>query len=106
MIDGGIIIEDIAEGNGTIVKRNSVVRIRYSVSNVSNKNCTGSSEIEITLGKRNSIVCWNKGIPGMKVGGVRNITSPPAHAYGSKGIPPFINGKEDVLFVIELLNCN
>lgn len=46
------------------------------------------------------------GIPGMKIGGIRRITSPPAHAYGPDGVPPFIDGDTVVVFEVTVINCN
>jgi FKBP-type peptidyl-prolyl cis-trans isomerase len=44
---------------------------------------------------------WQKGVPGMKIGGIRRLTIPAALAYGAGGnqsVPP----NSDLVFVIEL----
>jgi peptidylprolyl isomerase len=46
---------------------------------------------------------WTKGIPGMKVGGRRELIIPAALAYGVKGSPPTIPPNAPLVFVIDLL---
>ncbi len=46
---------------------------------------------------------WTKGIPGMKVGGRRELIIPAAEAYGAKGSPPTIPPNSPLVFVIDLL---
>ena len=45
---------------------------------------------------------WQEGIPGMKVGGRRQLTCPPELAYGPAGAGHFLSGKT-LIFVIDLL---
>ncbi|XP_055306818.1 39 kDa FK506-binding nuclear protein-like, partial [Sitodiplosis mosellana] len=103
-LPGGVIIEDTLDGTGTIVEKNSTVKFKYTVRPAKGNARSQPMEMELTLGKRKSLLCWNIGIPGMKVGGIRQITSPSSHAYGHKGIVPFIGGDEDVVFVIQLFS--
>jgi FKBP-type peptidyl-prolyl cis-trans isomerase len=44
---------------------------------------------------------WKKGVPGMKVGGIRRLTIPSALAYGARGNPS-VPPNADLVFVIEL----
>jgi peptidylprolyl isomerase len=46
---------------------------------------------------------WTKGIPGMKVGGRRELIIPAELAYGAKGSPPTIPPNAPLVFVIDLL---
>ncbi|AFR47818.1 MULTISPECIES: FKBP-type peptidyl-prolyl cis-trans isomerase [Gordonia] len=45
---------------------------------------------------------WQEGIPGMKVGGRRQLTVPPELAYGSAGAGHRLSGRT-LVFVIDLL---
>jgi peptidylprolyl isomerase len=46
---------------------------------------------------------WTQGIPGMRVGGRRELVIPAALAYGAKGSPPTIPPNAPLVFVIDLL---
>ena len=48
---------------------------------------------------------WTKGIPGMKVGGRRELIIPAALAYGPQGRPPTIPKNAPLVFVIDLLGA-
>jgi peptidylprolyl isomerase len=53
----------------------------------------------------NLIKGWQEGIPGMKVGGRRKLTVPPALAYGPAGGGHPLSGKT-LIFVIDLLGVS
>jgi FKBP-type peptidyl-prolyl cis-trans isomerase len=46
---------------------------------------------------------WVKGIPGMKVGGRRELIIPANLAYGKAGSPPTIPPNSPLVFVVDLL---
>jgi peptidylprolyl isomerase len=47
---------------------------------------------------------WVKGIPGMKVGGRRELIIPASLAYGKTGSPPTIPPNSPLVFVVDLLS--
>lgn len=102
----GVKIDDITDGDGKVVGKRSTVTISYTVYPVKSNFRSNPTELKVSLSGRKVLECWKLGIPGMKVGGVRNITSPPSHAYGPAGIPPFINGDTTVVFEVKVLSVN
>lgn len=86
--------------------KKSKVTLKYTVTPVGIKLLSSPVEVDVLLGQPKTLSCWSIGIPDMKVGGVRRITSPPTHAYGKKGIPPFINADATVVFEVTVIKCN
>lgn len=51
---------------------------------------------------RGLIQGWQDGIPGMRVGGRRELVIPPQLAYGREGAGHFLSGKT-LIFIIDLI---
>jgi FKBP-type peptidyl-prolyl cis-trans isomerase len=60
---------------------------------------------EFRLGSGEVIEGWDRGVAGMKAGGVRMLTIPPAMGYGPRGAPPVIPPNAALLFEVELLDA-
>ena len=67
------------------------------------ESSVGGQPFTFTVGARQVIAGWDRGVPGMKVGGSRRLVLPPDQAYGSSGSPPKIPGNATLVFDIQLL---
>jgi peptidylprolyl isomerase len=98
-------IEDIVVGEGAEAKPGDTVEVHYvGVEFLSGEEFDASwnrgQSIEFPL--RGLIQGWQEGIPGMKVGGRRQLTIPPDKAYGPAGGGHRLSGKT-LVFMIDLL---
>jgi hypothetical protein len=103
----GIEIRDLAIGTGTEATKESIVvaNVREFLrrgDEVSQSPLLGIRHV-IDLGQRNCIAGLRKGIPGMRVGGVREIIISPHLAYGEPGIPGRIPANALLRCEVELL---
>ncbi len=100
-------IEDIKQGTGAEATSGQQVTVHY-VGTLTNGSKFDSSRdrgkgFSFQLGAGQVIKGWDKGVAGMKVGGVRKLTIPPALAYGDRGFPPVIPPGSTLVFEVELL---
>jgi peptidylprolyl isomerase len=101
-------IVDIVEGTGAEATPGAKVDVHYlGVEYESGEEFDSSwsrgQSIDFPL--NNLIKGWQEGIPGMKVGGRRKLTVPPALAYGPAGGGHPLSGKT-LIFVIDLLGVS
>lgn len=99
-------IKDLITGTGPEVKAGASVTVNYvGVLFKGGKTFDASWKRgePSTFSLAGVIPGWTKGIPGMKVGGRRELVIPSALAYGAKGSPPSIPPNAPLVFVIDLL---
>jgi peptidylprolyl isomerase len=98
---------DIKEGTGPAAKKGDAVLMNYVGVAYSTKKKFDSSydgdPLPVTLGEGGVIAGWDEGIPGMKVGGRRELIIPPGKAYGAQGFPPDIGPDETLVFIVDLV---
>ncbi|MEN9739853.1 MAG: FK506-binding protein [Actinomycetota bacterium] len=100
-----LVIEDLIVGDGAEAQPGAFVEVHYvGVDFESGEEFDSSwnrgESIEFPL---NGLVRgWQEGIPGMKVGGRRQLICPPMWAYGPAGGGHFLSGRT-LIFVIDLL---
>jgi FKBP-type peptidyl-prolyl cis-trans isomerase FkpA len=117
MADSGITklqIVDSVAGSGTEARPGRVVRVHYTgwLYDASKDDKRGSKfdsskdsgqPFEFSLGAKEVIPGWDEGVAGMKVGGKRILTVPPAMGYGARGAGGVIPPNATLVFEVELL---
>lgn len=111
----GLKYKDIKVGNGAEVLSNTRVTVQYKgwLDNGtvfdSSRN-PGREPFSFTVDNDQVIQGWHQGVRGMKIGGVRELTIPPALGYGDEDKVNPATGKVDIPakstlhFQIELLD--
>ena len=102
-------IDDITEGSGAEAQTGDTVSMQYVGVNYSNGEEFDASwdrgePYTFELGSGSVIPGWDEGIPGMKVGGRRELIIPPDLGYGAQGQPPDIPPNETLVFIVDLLD--
>mmetsp|Transcript_30426 Transcript_30426/g.66464 ORF Transcript_30426/g.66464 Transcript_30426/m.66464 type:complete len:189 (-) Transcript_30426:200-766(-) len=83
--------------------RGSTVTMKYVGTLESGEKFDAASKFTFTLGAGEVIKGWEKGVPGMRVGGRRKLIIPPKDGYGKRGSPPEIPPNATLVFDITLL---
>lgn len=100
-------IENIKEGEGPEVKTGDTVVMHYLGTFDDGEKFDSSYDrnipFETKIGTGQVIKGWDKGIPGMKVGGKRKLYIPYTLAYGEEGAGYVIPPMADLIFEVELL---
>ena len=98
-------IADTTEGNGDAVPAGATITAHYTGALATDGTIFQSSHDfgdPITFPLSGVIEGWQKGVPGMKVGGTRRLLIPAAQAYGTASPAPNIPANSDLVFDIEL----
>jgi peptidylprolyl isomerase len=98
--------KDIIVGTGAVAVATSTLTVHYtlmawSTGKIVETSYTGGNPATFPLAQ--VIPGWQQGIPGMKVGGRRELVIPPALAYGAAGAGASIKPNETLIFVVDLL---
>ena len=99
---------DHVVGDGEEVPRGATIRAQYvgvlrsdgTQFDASWDN--GGEPIEFSLTQ--VIPGWTQGIPGMRVGGRRELVIPAVMAYGAQGRAPSIGPDEDLVFIVDVVD--
>ena len=100
-----LVIEDIVVGDGAAAAPGALVNVHYlgvdyDTGAEFDSSWNRGESLEFPLD--GLIAGWQDGIPGMKVGGRRQLVIPPELAYGPAGTGHQLAGKT-LVFVIDLL---
>jgi peptidylprolyl isomerase len=104
-------VEDIAVGDGQEAASGHRVEVHYvgvawSTGQEFDASWDRGEPLRFRLGAGEVIVGWDQGVVGMRVGGRRRLTIPPALAYGSRGAGGVIGPNETLVFAVDLLAVN
>ncbi|MGN6587459.1 MAG: FKBP-type peptidyl-prolyl cis-trans isomerase [Solirubrobacterales bacterium] len=102
-----LVVKDLEVGTGPEAKTGDKLTVQYvGVGYESGTQFDSSWDrhepFTFTLGEGKLIKGWEKGLEGMKVGGRRELITPPDYAYGSAGSGN-IAPNATLVFVIDLL---
>jgi peptidylprolyl isomerase len=103
-----LVIIDIEEGTGAAASAGSTVDVHYlgvDFESGEEFDSSWSRGQSINFPLASLIKGWQEGIPGMKVGGRRQIIAPPHLAYGPAGGGHRLSGRT-LIFVIDLLGVS
>lgn len=100
-------IEDLVIGTGAEAKAGDTLSMHYTGwledGTKFDSSLDRNQPIEFVLGHGDVIAGWDKGILGMKVGGKRRLTIPPALGYGTSGAGSTIPPNATLIFEVELV---
>lgn len=101
-------VEDLTVGEGEQATPGRKVDVHYvgvawSTGEQFDASWDRGQPLTFRLGSGEVIVGWDQGVEGMKVGGRRRLTIPPALAYGSRGAAGVIKPDETLVFVVDLV---
>jgi FKBP-type peptidyl-prolyl cis-trans isomerase len=117
MADSGITklqMVDSVVGTGTEARPGRTVRVHYTGwlydaskddkrGNKFDSSKDSGQPFDFSLGAKEVIPGWDEGVAGMKVGGKRILTIPPAMGYGARGAGGVIPPNATLVFEVELL---
>jgi FKBP-type peptidyl-prolyl cis-trans isomerase len=102
-----MVIEELAVGDGALAAAGQQVKVHYTGWLTDGTKFDSSKDrndpFVFPLGAGRVIKGWDEGVQGMKVGGKRKLTIPPALGYGTRGAGGVIPPNATLVFEVELL---
>ena len=103
----GLVIEDVSVGSGDEASAGQQVSVHYTGWLADGRKFDSSKDrddpFQFGLGAGQVIAGWEEGVQGMRIGGVRKLTIPPALGYGARGAGGVIPPNATLIFEVELL---
>jgi len=103
----GAYVRDLVVGTGKVVASGDSVSVKYSGwlsdGTLFDSNASASTTFSFRVGAGRVIPGWDEGVPGMHVGGKRQILVPPMLAYGVNSYGP-IPGNSVLVFNVEVVS--
>jgi len=106
-----LVTKDLVQGTGATVKPGQTVTVNYvgdlyKTGKEFDSSWKTGQPATFPLTAGGVISGWVQGIPGMKVGGRRELIIPASLAYGKTGRPPTIPPNSPLVFVVDLLSIS
>ena len=106
-----LVTKDLVQGTGQTVQPGQTVTVNYvgdlyKTGKEFDSSWKTGQPATFPLTAGGVIEGWVKGIPGMKVGGRRELIIPASMAYGKTGRPPTIPPNSPLVFVVDLLSIS
>ncbi len=106
-----LVTKDLIPGTGTTAKAGDTVTVNYvgviyKTGKTFDSSWSRNTTFTTALSTSSVIPGWVKGIPGMKVGGRRELIIPPSLGYGTAGSPPTIPPNATLIFVVDLVSVS
>ena len=105
-----LIVKDVKVGTGKEAKDGNTVTVHYTGTLTNGKKFDSSKDrkqpFSFQLGRGEVIKGWDRGVKGMKVGGIRKLTIPAHLGYGDRGAGADIPPGATLLFDVELLKVD
>ena len=103
-----LVREDLVVGTGAEATPGKTVEVHYvgvawSTKKQFDASWDRNETFDFPLGAGRVIRGWDEGVAGMRVGGRRRLTIPPAMGYGSRGAGGAIGPNETLVFIVDLL---
>jgi peptidylprolyl isomerase len=104
-----LVVKDLIKGTGPTVSAGQTVTVNYvgvlyKTGKTFSSTWSQKQPFTTPLSPGSVIGGWVQGIPGMKVGGRRELIIPPVDGYGKAGKPPTIPANSTLVFVVDLLS--
>ena len=104
-----LIKKDVITGTGATAQAGQTVTVNYvgvlcSTGKEFDSSWKRNQPFTTALTPGSVIPGWVQGIPGMRVGGRRELIIPAALAYGKTGSPPTIPPNSSLVFVVDLIS--
>ena len=106
----GLTIDDLVVGDGAVAAAGQQVKVHYTGWLTDGTKFDSSKDrndpFVFPLGAGRVIKGWDEGVQGMKIGGKRKLTIPPALGYGARGAGGVIPPNATLVFEVELLGVS
>ena len=93
-----LVVKDLKVGAGQVAKNGDTLHVRYVGTAYKTGKKFDAGPYEFELGSNSVQPGWEKGVPGMRIGGQRELIIPPRLTLYELG------PKETLVYVVELLS--